>query len=52
MANGRTGEQREIHIKRPWFQPEIIQHRHPAKDKSTRIIQADIKKASSNLKRD
>ena len=52
LANGRAGEQQEIHIKRPWFQPESIQHRNPAEDTSIRIIQAGIKKASSSLKKD
>jgi len=41
LANGRAGEQREIHIKRPWFQPEIhstsaSSRRHIHKNNSSR----------------
>jgi len=39
-------EQRENHIKRPWFQPKdsFIQHRHSAEDTSTRLFKQASRK--------
>ena len=53
QANGRTDEQRENHIKRPWFQPEesFIQHRHPAEDTSTRIFKQASRKPAAISRR-